>query len=255
MEKLLENKTALVAGAAGDIGRITVQRLVLEGVTSIILTDRQAEFERLEKLREEVFNMGCSVLTFPANLTDAYEVGRLMEAIADTSMGTPDIAINCAGIIRWSPLREMTDEDWREVIEVNLTGTFMFCRAVSRIMVEAGKGGRIVNITSGLAVRPTAEVGAYAASKAGVVALSKSLALELAPYNILVNCVAPGMVETRFIEGKRNRSEIEAYASRTPLGRVAYPDDVADTIIYLCGPQSRFLTGQTIYLNGGGLMV
>lgn len=122
------------------------------------------------------------------------------------------------------------------------------------MLVARGAGGRIVSLASGLAQRPSAEVGAYAASKAGVIALCKALALELAPFNILVNCIAPGMVDTRFIADKRSRAEIAAYAQQTPLGRVATPDDVADTVFYLCSPDSRFLTGQTIWLNGGGLM-
>lgn len=248
----LSGKVAVITGGAGDIGRAVAGKLAAEGAI-IALLDRPEQGGRGAEICREIKEAGGQALYSGLDIRQSAEVDGALERPRQ-EFGALDILVNCAGIIRWSALREMDEADWDATLAINLKGTFLACRAASRIMVAQGKGGRIVSIASGLAQRPSAEVAAYAASKAGVIAMSKALALELAPFNILVNCVAPGMVDTGFIAGKRSREEIAAYARQTPLGRVALAEDVADTVFYLCSPASRFITGQTIWLNGGGLM-
>jgi len=252
-KQILTGKVALITGGAGDIGQAVAAKLAEEGA-SVALVDTPNQASRAVETCAELQSQGGQAAFFSADVRQAAEIERALAGVQQT-LGSLDILVNCAGIIRWSALREMSEEDWDLVLDINLRGTFLTCRAVSRAMVERGAGGRIVNIASGLAARPSAEVAAYAASKAGVIAMSKSLALELAPYNILVNCVGPALVNTRFVVEKRSHLEIATTARQTPLGRVAEASDVADTVLYLCSPSSRFLTGQTIWLNGGALML
>ncbi len=251
--QVLAGKVALITGGAGDIGWAVAAQLAKEGA-AVALLDVPEQAGRAVEVCAQIQGQGGQAAFFSLDVRKSDEVERALDG-AQQTLGAVDLLINCAGVIRWSPLREMSEDDWDLVLDINLRGTFLMCRAVSRAMVARGASGRIVNLASGLATRPSAEVAAYAASKAGVIAMSKALALELAPHNILVNCVAPGMVDTRLVADKRSRQEIENYAKNTPLGRVAEPEDVADTVLYLCSPASRFLTGQTIWLNGGGLML
>ncbi len=241
------SQTVLITGGLGDIGLAVGAAFARQGDLLVLL---DSNTKRAAQVQAE---FGERVLILP---TDVRNAGQVQSAVAQTLEKFGDIhyLVNCAGVMRWTPTLELSEEEWDLVLDINLKGTFLVCREVGRAMVAAGQGGRIVNIASGLAVRPNPEIAHYAASKAGIIAFSKVLALELGPHQINVNCVAPGMVETQLVSAKRNPQEIAAYAARSPLGQVLQPEDVAHSVVFLCGPQSRLITGQTVFLNGGGLM-
>ena len=145
------------------------------------------------------------------------------------------------------------ESEWDRVVDINLKSAFLCSRAVAPHMI-AQRSGKIVNIASGLGHTPSVEVGHYAAAKVGVIALSKTLALELAPHRINVNSVAPGIIDTPFVAPRRTREELRAIGERIPLGRVGQPDDVARVVVFLVSAASDYMTGQTLFINGGALM-
>lgn len=238
-------QVALITGGLGDIGLAVARQFAAQGVRTALLDNNPARTETV------VHELAAQVVI--TDLTTAVAVRGVVEQVLRVS-GPINYLVNCAGIMRWTPTVDIAEDEWDAVLNINLKGTFLVCQQVARAMIEVGQGGRIVNISSGLALRPNPELAHYAASKAGVIAFSKVLALELGRHRINVNCVAPGMVDTQLIVGKRDRLAIAEYAERTPLGQVVGPDDVADAVLYLCSPQSWLITGQTLFLNGGGLM-
>ncbi len=158
----------------------------------------------------------------------------------------------CAGIYRQTPVKDTTDEEWRQVLRVNLRGIFLCCRAAARAMVPR-RAGAIVTMASGLGFSGARDRAAYGASKAGVAAFTKSLALELAPHGIRANAVAPGTLDTAMPRALPGRSEADVQQAlrRNPLGRVGSPDDAADLILFLLSPRSSHITGQVVHINGG----
>jgi 3-oxoacyl-[acyl-carrier protein] reductase len=242
----LTGKTALVTGATGGIGAAIARALHQAGATVAISGTRA---EVLDALKAE---MGERVHVVPCNLSDAADVEKLIPA-AEAAMGPVDILINNAGITRDGLAMRMKDEDWQQVIDVNLTAGFRLARAAMRGMMKR-RWGRIVNITSVVGVTGNPGQANYVASKAGIIGLTKSLAQELASRNVTVNAVAPGFIATPMTDVLNDKQK-EAILTRVPAGRLGSPDDIAAAVLYLASAEAGYVTGQTLHVNGGMAMI
>jgi 3-oxoacyl-[acyl-carrier protein] reductase len=242
----LTGKTALVTGASGGIGADIARALHAAGATVSLSGTRT---EPLEALAAE---LGGRAHVLSCNLSVAEEVEGLVKRAVE-AMGSLDILVNNAGITRDGLAMRMSDEDWQSVIDVNLTATFRLCRAAIRGMMKA-RWGRIVNISSVVGQTGNAGQVNYAASKAGMVGLSKSLAAEVASRGITVNCVAPGFIETAMTD-KLNDQQRAAILGAVPAGRMGKPDEIAAAVLYLASAEAGYVTGATLHVNGGMAMV
>ena len=242
----LTGKTALVTGASGGIGGEIAKALHSAGATVAVSGTRTAPLEALAgELGERVHVLAC-------NLSDAAAVEALpKEAI--TAMGSVDILVNNAGITRDNLFMRMSDEEWQSVIDVNLTATFRLCRGVLSGMMKA-RWGRIVNISSVVGATGNPGQGNYAASKAGMVGMSKSLAYEVASRGITVNCVAPGFITTAMTD-KLNDDQKAAILKQVPAGRMGDAAEIAAAVRYLASPEAGYVTGTTLHVNGGMAMI
>jgi len=242
----LSGKTALITGASGGIGADIARALHAAGATVALSGTR---VEPLEALAAE---LGGRAQVLACNLADPEAVEGLVKRAVD-AMGAVDILVNNAGITKDGLVMRMSDEDWQAVIDVNLTATFRLCRAAIRGMMKA-RWGRIVNISSVVGTTGNAGQVNYAASKAGMVGLSKSLAAEVASRGITVNCVAPGFIETAMTE-KLNEAQRAAILGAVPAGRMGRADEIAAAVLYLASPEAAYVTGATLHVNGGMAMV
>ncbi len=241
----LTGKCALVTGASGGIGGEVAKALHAAGAVVGLSGTR---VEPLEALAAE---LGGRAHVLPCNLADPAAVEALPKAAA-AAMGSVDILVNNAGITRDNLFMRMSDEEWLQVIEVNLTSSFRLCRGVLRGMMKA-RWGRIINITSVVAVSGNPGQGNYAAAKAGLIGMSKSLAQEVASRNITVNCLAPGMVETAMTD-KLNDEQRARILADVPMGRMGRPGEIAAGVLYLASEEAGYVTGATLHINGGGNM-
>ena len=244
----LTGKTALVTGATGGIGGAIARALHGAGAT-VAISGRQAE--KLEALAGE---LGERVHVVPCDLGDRAQVAKLIdEAVA--KLTRLDILVNNAGLTRDNLFMVMKDEQWDEVIAVNLTSTFMLCRAGARTMLRNKSNyGRIINIASVSGVFGNPGQGNYAASKAGMIGMTKSLAREVAPRGITANCIAPGFITTPMTEAL-NEKQTEEIAKMIPAQRFGTPEEVAAGVVYLASQEAGYITGQTLHINGGMAMV
>ncbi len=242
----LTGKSALVTGASGGIGASVARVLHGAGAAVGLSGTREAP---LKSLAEE---LGARAHVLPCNLSDAEAVEALPKRAAD-AMGSVDILVNNAGITRDNLFMRMSDEEWAQVLEVNLTSTMRLCRGVLRPMMKA-RWGRIVNVSSVVGATGNPGQGNYAASKAGMVGMSKSLAHEVASRGITVNCVAPGFVETAMTD-KLNDEQKAKILGQIPAGRMGAPEEIAAAILYLASPEAAYVTGATIHVNGGMAML
>jgi len=244
----LTDKTALVTGATGGIGGAIARALHKQGAT-VAVSGRQRD--KLDKLSSD---LGGRAHALPCDLADKAAVARLVdEAIA--RLGRLDILVNNAGLTRDNLFMVMKDEQWDEVIAVNLTSTFMLMRAAARAMMRAKTGyGRIVNISSVSGVVGNPGQGNYAASKAGVIGMSKSLAREVASRGITVNCIAPGFISTAMTD-VLNEKQVAAIKEAIPAQKFGTPADVAAACVYLASAEAGYMTGQTLHVNGGLVML
>ncbi|MBC8049697.1 MAG: 3-oxoacyl-[acyl-carrier-protein] reductase [Chitinophagales bacterium] len=242
----LSGKTALVTGASGGIGGAIVKALHSQGAKVVISGTRR---EKLEALNAE---LGLSAPIFPCDLKDREAVAKLIPEV-EASAGELHILVNNAGITRDNLFMRMKDEEWDDVIAVNLTSTFSLCRAALRGMMRR-RYGRIVNIASISGVFGNPGQGNYAASKAGMIGMTKSLAREIASRGITANCIAPGFIETP-MTGELNAKQTEAIAAAIPMGSFGKPEDIAAAVVYLGSNEARYVTGETLHVNGGMLMV
>ena len=242
----LTGKKALVTGASGGIGGAVAEALHAAGATVALSGTREAPLQELAgKLGER-----AHVVT--ANLGDAAAVEALPKA-ASEAMGGIDILVNNAGITRDNLFMRMSDEEWAQVIEVNLTSSFRLCRAVLRGMMKA-RWGRIVNIGSVVGATGNPGQGNYAAAKAGLVGMSKSLAYEVASRGITVNCVSPGFIETAMTD-KLNDEQKGRILTQIPAGRMGSAAEIAAAVLYLSSAEAGYVTGATLHVNGGMAMV
>jgi 3-oxoacyl-[acyl-carrier protein] reductase len=243
----LAGRTALVTGAARGIGLAIAQALGKQGA-SVALVD--VDQEALEKAAQSA---GDRALPIQADVSRLADVQRAV-AVTVERLGGLDILVNNAGICPLSTFSEITESEWDQVLAINLKGAFFFCQAALPHLRQSGQRGRIVNVASVAGQMGGLAVGAhYAASKAGLIGLSKSLARAVAADGVTVNCVAPGTTETDLIASwpEAGRASIQA---QLPLGRFAQPDEVAETVCFLISDRAAFITGATLDVNGGLLM-
>ena len=242
----LTGKNALVTGASGGIGAEIARVLHGAGATVALSGTR---VDPLQALADE---LGERAHVLPCNLSDAEAVQALPKAAAD-AMGSVDVLVNNAGITRDNLFMRMSDEEWASVLEVNLTSTMRLCRGVLRGMMKA-RWGRIVNISSVVGATGNPGQGNYAASKAGMIGMSKSLAYEVASRGITVNAVAPGFIETAMTD-KLTEDQKDKILSQIPAGRMGSPAEIAAAVLYLSSPEAAYVTGTTLHVNGGMAMI
>lgn len=242
----LTGRNALVTGASGGIGGAIAKGLHSAGATVGLSGTR---VEPLEALAAE---LGDRAHVLPCNLSDAEAVTALPKTAAD-AMGSVDILVNNAGITRDNIFMRMSDEEWASVLEVNLTSTMRLCKGVIRGMMKA-RWGRIVNITSVVGATGNPGQANYAASKAGVVGMSKSIAYEVASRGITVNCIAPGFINTAMTD-KLNEDQRAQILGQVPAGRIGDADEVAAAVNYLASAEAGYVTGTTLHVNGGMAML
>ncbi len=242
----LTGKAALVTGASGGIGADVARALHAAGATVGLSGTR---VEPLEALAAE---LGGRAFVLPCNLSDAAAVEELPKQAA-AAMGSVDVLVNNAGITRDGLMMRMSDDDWAQVIDVNLTSTFRLCRGVLRGMMKA-RWGRIVNVSSVVGTTGNAGQVNYSAAKAGMVAMSKSLAAEVATRGVTVNCVAPGFIATPMTD-KLNEEQQGRILGQIPAGRMGDPRDIAAAVLYLASPEAGYVTGATLHVNGGMAMI
>ncbi len=243
----LQGKTALVTGASGGIGAEIAKALHAAGATIGISGTRVAVLEELKSSLG-----GERVHCLPCNLSDPAEVEKLIPA-AEAAMGGVDILVNNAGITRDGLSMRMKDEDWQAVLDVNLTSTFRLCRAVMKLMMKK-RWGRIVNITSVVGTMGNPGQANYVAAKAAITGMSKSLAQELASRNVTVNCIAPGFITSPMTDVLNDKQK-EAILSKIPTGRMGTGQEVAAAVQFLASTEASYITGQTIHVNGGMIML
>ena len=242
----LTGKNALITGASGGIGGAIATALHKAGATVALSGTR---VEPLEALAAE---LGDRAHVLPCNLSDFDAVEALPKEAA-AAMGSVDILVNNAGITRDNLFMRMSDEEFRSVIDVNLTSTFRLCKGVLRGMMKA-RWGRIINISSVVGATGNAGQANYAASKAAVVSMSKSLAYEVASRGITVNCVAPGFIATPMTD-KLTDDQKAGLLKQIPAGRMGDPEEIAGSVLYLAGPSASYVTGTTLHVNGGMAML
>ena len=242
----LTGKTALVTGASGGIGAAIAKALHGAGATLAISGTR---IEPLESLAAE---LGDRVYVLPCNLSDAAAAEALPKQAAE-AMGSVDILVNNAGITKDNLFMRMSDEEWASVLDVNLTATMRLCKGVVRGMMKA-RWGRIVNISSIVGATGNPGQANYAASKAGMVGMSKSIAYEVASRGITVNCVAPGFIATAMTD-KLNDEQKEKINVQIPAARMGSPEEIAAAVLYLASNEAGYVTGATLHVNGGMAML
>lgn len=242
----LTGKGALVTGATGGIGASIARVLHGAGASVAISGTRE---ELLKELADE---LGERVHVLPCNLSDREAVAQLAKD-ADEAVGQLDILVNNAGITRDNLFMRMTDEEWDDVIAVNLTAVFALTRGALRGMMRR-RYGRVVNIASISGMIGNPGQANYSASKAGMIGMTKSLAREVATRSITANCIAPGFIETPMTSAL-NEKQIEAIANAIPASDFGKPEDIASAALYLASEESRYVTGHTLHVNGGMVMV
>lgn len=238
----LTDKRALVTGASGGIGKAIAEALHKAGATVIISGTRQ---EKLDELAKE---LGDRVETITANLSEEGGALALLE-----KAGAIDILVCNAGITRDNLAMRMKDDEWGQVLQVNLTSTYQLNRGVLRGMMK-NRWGRIINIASVVAVMGNPGQANYAASKAGMIGMSKSMAQEVASRGITVNCIAPGFIRTAMTDAL-DEGQQKRITDNIPAASFGTPEDIAAAAVYLASDEARYVTGQTLHINGGLLMV
>jgi 3-oxoacyl-[acyl-carrier protein] reductase len=243
---MLEGKKILITGASGGIGKAIVADCLKHGA-QVAISGTNAE--KLAALNAE-FGGKCVLL--PCKLDDAAQVEQLIPS-ASEALGGLDVLVNNAGITRDGLMMRMKDEDWEAVLNINLTANFRLSRAAIKPMIKQ-RSGRIINITSVVAVMGNGGQTNYCASKAGLIGMSKALAQEVAARGITVNCIAPGFIKTAMTDAL-NEQQSARITANIPAGTFGLPEDIASGVTFLASDGARYITGQTLHINGGLLMV
>jgi 3-oxoacyl-[acyl-carrier protein] reductase len=242
----LTGRTALVTGATGGIGGAIARALHAQGA---VLALSGTKSEKLEALAGE---LGARAHALRCDLADRAQVEALVPQ-AEAALGHVDILVNNAGLTRDNLFMRLKDEEWDDVLAVDLTAAFRLARAAVRGMIRR-RFGRIIGITSIVGVTGNAGQGNYAAAKAGMIGMSKALALEVASRGVTVNCVAPGFIATAMTDALTDKQR-EAALTRVPAGRLGAAADVAAAVVYLASAEAAYVTGQTLHVNGGLAMI
>jgi NAD(P)-dependent dehydrogenase (short-subunit alcohol dehydrogenase family) len=247
----LSGKVVLVTGAQQGIGRAIALRCAAAGAdVAINWLDDEAT---ANQIADEIRAGGRRALTVRGDVGRFGEVETMVATVEDR-LGPIDVLVNNAGVFPRVPFLELRESDWDYVLNVNLKGSCFCAQAVARCMVAAGRAGAIINLTSGAAYRGSPRGVHYCASKGGVVSLTRQMALELAPHRIRVNAIAPGLTDTAQPRHGSSEEEIAATTRAIPLGRIAQPDDIARTAVFLASDEAGFVTGQILHVNGGGYL-
>ena len=241
----LNNKNIIVTGASGGIGNSIVEKLSKAGANIIASGTR---LEKLEELKKKFGNI--KILKF--DISQNTKIEEFIENATTTLGGNLDCLVNNAGITQDNLAIRMSLQEWQKVIDINLTSTFVMSKSAIKKMLK-NKSGKIVNITS--VVGHTGNLGQanYTASKAGIIAMSKSLAIEYAKKNININCISPGFIQTAMTDRLDDKYK-EAIISKIPSARLGQPDDIANAVLFLCSKQSSYINGETLHVNGGMYM-
>jgi len=248
----LEGKSGIVTGGGSGIGKGIAIGLVQAGA-EVVIAGRNKE--RLEKAKTEIAQFGGPVVPVQTDVAKREDIENLVDRTVE-AFGKIDFLFNNAGIIIRNPCEDFSEEDWDKVITVNLKGPFFLAQAVARVMISQKRGGKIINTSSLIAVQGGKRVPAYAASKGGLTQATKSMANDWAQYNILVNAIGPGWVNTDNTKPLRqDQGRYAEITGRIPLGRWADPEDLAGTAVFLASDASNYITGQTIFVDGGWLSI
>ena len=242
----IKDKVAIVTGSGQGIGRGIALALAKEGA-KIVVTDIT---DRIYDAVQEITNLGVQALAMKTDVSSAEQTGEMVKITVE-KFGRIDILVNNAGIFPFKPLVEMTESDWDKVLNVNLKGVYNCTRAVAPHMINQ-KSGKIINIASiaGVVVG-FAALTHYSASKGGIVGFTKSVALELAPFGINVNTIAPGSIETPGARMDMNDESVKQFLQAIPLKRIGQPEDVANAVLFLASDESSYITGQCLVVDGG----
>ncbi len=249
----LEGDVAIVTGGRRGIGR-AIALCFAEAGAAVCVSDVVTEDGKLDGVAEEIRQLGGRSLAQRVDITHKIEVDNMVRKVVG-EFGKIDVLVNCAGM--WIPgqtLAECDESNWDIVVNTNLKGTYFCCQAAAKEMVNRRRG-KIINIASDLAIYPLPAIGAYGVAKAGIILLTRQLALELGTYGIRVNAIAPGMVKTDMNIDLRTSPEVEKQmASKWVLGRLGEPVDISKTALFLACDSSDLITGQTVVANGGGII-
>ncbi len=246
MEMLLKDKVAIVTGGTRGIGKAI--SLILSEEGAIVIANFSKDEKNAENLMSEAQSKHLKIVLHKADLTRSDQVKQMVEK-SFAQYGKIDMFVNNLGLVRDNFLMLMSDEDWDSLLRTNLTSLFYCCRAVIRKMIPQ-RSGRIINISSISGILGTAGQTNYAATKGGVISFTKSLARELGPFNIHVNAVAPGLIESEVASGMP-KEKVNAILKSSSLGRIGKPEDVAQAVLFLASDHSNYITGQTIVVDGG----
>jgi 3-oxoacyl-[acyl-carrier protein] reductase len=246
----LSGRIALVTGAQQGIGRAIAIALGREGAAVCInfLDDRAAA----ERIAAEVKALGGKAMVVPGDVARSRDV-QAMVAAAGAELGAPDILVNNAGVFPRAAFLELAEAEWDHVLGVNLKGGFLCAQAVARAMIAAHKPGAIINISSS-AIRGDARGVHYSASKAGVLGMTRAMALALAPHRIRVNAIAPGLTDTAQPRYGNTETQLAERAREIPLGRMAQPEEIARVAVFLASDDAAFITGELVHANGGAYL-
>ncbi len=245
----LKDKIAIVTGSGRGIGRAIAIELAKEGAKIVVTS---TNLEECKEVCEIINPLGVETLCLKCDVSKKKEIDHLVTQTMD-KFGKIDILVNNAGVVRQKPLTETTEEDWNFTIDINLKGPFLFCKAVVPHMIKQ-KSGKIISIASIAGEVGFPNISAYCASKGGVINLTRELALELAPHNINVNAIAPGVIETKMTEEMLKDSETrKALLAQTPMGRVGQPEEIGKAVLFLASDNASYVTGQTLAVDGGWL--
>ncbi len=242
----LDGRVAIVTGGSRGIGA-AIAALLAEDGAAVVVSGRDAD--RLQRTTKELEAQGGAILGVVADAAIRQDAERLVDA-AKQRFGRVDILVNNAGIVRDDLLVRMKDEDWDRVMEVNLRGTFLMARATTKLMIRRKSGGRVINIASTSGAMGNAGQANYSAAKAGLIGFTKAAARELAHWSILVNAVAPGLIETDMTAAISPEAR-EGLLAQVPLRRIGTPREVAEVVRFLAGDAAAYITGQVFHVNGG----
>ncbi len=244
----LENKVAIVTGAGRGIGKAVAIAFATEGADIVAVARTK---EEIEETCHEVEALGRQGLAIPIDVTNADQIKEMVQKSV-SQFKKIDILVNNAGVIKLTPVLELTEADWDRIIDINLKGTFLCSQATARHMIKQERG-KIINIASVGAHVGSPGTAAYAASKGGIIQLTKVLAVEFGKYNINVNVVSPGLTVTSMAAYLAKERSDSQDSDRIPLRRLAKPEDIADAVLYLASSDSDYVTGQEIIVDGGAL--